>query len=60
MASTTPAHADAARDELLARLLEELTAQARQGRRLMEALVERLAGFLVELAAAEMDETFPY
>jgi creatinine amidohydrolase len=35
-------------------------ATAEKGRRLMEALAERLAGFLVELAAAPMDETFPY
>jgi creatinine amidohydrolase len=35
-------------------------ATADKGRRLMDALVERLAGFLVELAAAPMDETFPY
>ena len=27
---------------------------------LMEALTGRLGDFLVELAAAEMDETFPY
>jgi creatinine amidohydrolase len=31
-----------------------------KGRRLMEVLVERLGGFLVELAAAEMNERFPY
>jgi creatinine amidohydrolase len=35
-------------------------ASADKGRRLMDALVERLSGFLVELAAAPMDETFPY
>jgi creatinine amidohydrolase len=35
-------------------------ATAEKGRRLMDALVERLAGFLVELAASPMDETFPY
>jgi creatinine amidohydrolase len=35
-------------------------ATADKGRRLMEALTERLAGFLVELAAAKMDDTFPY
>src|SRR5262245_20236250 len=31
-----------------------------KGRRLMEVIVERLAGFLTELAAAKMDERFPY
>jgi creatinine amidohydrolase len=31
-----------------------------KGRRLMELLVERLAGFLVELSAAELDDRFPY
>jgi creatinine amidohydrolase len=35
-------------------------ATAEKGRRLMEVLVERLAGFLVELAATPMDEKFPY
>jgi creatinine amidohydrolase len=35
-------------------------ATADKGRRLMDVLVERLARFLVELAAAEMDEGFPY
>jgi creatinine amidohydrolase len=35
-------------------------ATAEKGRRLMEAVVERLGQFLVELAAAPMDETFPY
>lgn len=35
-------------------------ATAEQGRKLMDAMVDRLAGFLVELAAAEMDERFPY
>jgi creatinine amidohydrolase len=35
-------------------------ATAEKGRRLMDVLVERLAAFLVELAAAPMDETFPY
>jgi creatinine amidohydrolase len=35
-------------------------ASAAKGRRLMEVLVERLAGFLFELAAAEKNETFPY
>jgi creatinine amidohydrolase len=35
-------------------------ASAEKGQRLMEALTERLSGFLAELAAAKMDETFPY
>ena len=35
-------------------------ASAEKGRRLMDALTERLGGFLAELAAAPMDETFPY
>ncbi len=35
-------------------------ATADKGRRLMDVLVERLAGFLAELAAAPMNETFPY
>jgi creatinine amidohydrolase len=35
-------------------------ATAEKGRRLMEALAERLGGFLSELAAAEVDEKFPY
>jgi creatinine amidohydrolase len=35
-------------------------ASAEKGRRLMEVLTDRLAGFLVELAAAPMDEAFPY
>jgi creatinine amidohydrolase len=35
-------------------------ASADKGRRLMDVLVERLGGFLVELAGAEMDEKFPY
>jgi creatinine amidohydrolase len=35
-------------------------ATAEAGRKLMETLVERLSGFLVELAAADLDETFPY
>ena len=35
-------------------------ASADKGRRLMDALVERLSRFLVELAAAPLDETFPY
>ncbi|MCO6454356.1 MAG: creatininase family protein [Pirellulaceae bacterium] len=35
-------------------------ATADKGRRLLRALVERLSPFLVELAAAELDERFPY
>ena len=35
-------------------------ATADKGLRLMDALTERLGGFLAELAAAPMDETFPY
>jgi creatinine amidohydrolase len=35
-------------------------ATADKGRRLMEVLVERLAQFLVDLSAAEVDERFPY
>jgi creatinine amidohydrolase len=35
-------------------------ASADKGRKLMDVLVERLGGFLVELANAEMGETFPY
>jgi creatinine amidohydrolase len=35
-------------------------ATAEKGRRLMEALVERLSKFLIELAAAPMDQNFPY
>jgi creatinine amidohydrolase len=35
-------------------------ATAEKGRRLMDAMVERLAKFLVELAASPMDESFPY
>ena len=31
-----------------------------KGRRLMEVLVERLAGFLAALSAAKVDEGFPY
>jgi creatinine amidohydrolase len=33
---------------------------AEKGRRLVNLLVERLAGFLVELSAATLDERFPY
>jgi creatinine amidohydrolase len=35
-------------------------ATAEKGQRLMDVLVERLGDFLIELAAAPMDETFPY
>jgi creatinine amidohydrolase len=35
-------------------------ATAEKGRRLMEAVVDRLSTFLVELAASPMDESFPY
>lgn len=35
-------------------------ASAEKGRRLMDAVVGRLAKFLVELAAAPMNESFPY
>jgi creatinine amidohydrolase len=35
-------------------------ASAEKGRQLMDVLVERLSGYLVELAVAKMDETFPY
>lgn len=35
-------------------------ATAEQGRQLMETLVQRLSDFLVELAAAKMDERFPF
>ena len=35
-------------------------ASADKGRRLMDVLTERLGDFLTELAAAEMDETFPF
>jgi creatinine amidohydrolase len=35
-------------------------ASAEKGRRLMDVLVDRLAGFLVELSAAPMSEKFPY
>jgi creatinine amidohydrolase len=35
-------------------------ASAEKGRRLMDVLVERLGDFLVELAAAEMNDHFPY
>ncbi len=35
-------------------------ASAEKGRKLMDLLVERLSRFLIELAAAPMDESFPY
>ena len=35
-------------------------ATAEKGRRVMDVLVERLAQFLVELSAAEIDESFPF
>jgi creatinine amidohydrolase len=35
-------------------------ATADKGRQLMEILTERLGKFLIELAAAPMDEQFPY
>jgi creatinine amidohydrolase len=35
-------------------------ATAAKGHALMELLVERLSGFLVQLSAAKMDEAFPY
>ena len=35
-------------------------ASAEKGRRMMERLVERLSGFLVELSAAKLDERFPF
>jgi creatinine amidohydrolase len=35
-------------------------ATAEKGRQLMDVVVERLAGFLVELAAAKMGDDFPY
>lgn len=35
-------------------------ASAEKGRRLMDVLVRRLADFLVELAAAPIDDTFPF
>jgi len=35
-------------------------ATAEKGRRLMQVVVDRLAGFLVELSEAERDERFPY
>jgi creatinine amidohydrolase len=35
-------------------------ATADKGRRLMKLMVDRLAPFLVELAASEIDETFPF
>ncbi len=35
-------------------------ATAEKGQRLMDALTERLSAFLIQLAAAPMDEEFPY
>jgi creatinine amidohydrolase len=35
-------------------------ATAEKGRRLMDALTDRLAAFLAELAASPLDDTFPY
>ena len=35
-------------------------ATAEKGRRMLAVLVERLAGFLVELSESELDERFPY
>jgi creatinine amidohydrolase len=35
-------------------------ATADKGRRLMDVLVERISGFLVELSAAKLDSRFPY
>jgi creatinine amidohydrolase len=35
-------------------------ASAEKGRRLMEALVDRLSQYIIELAKAPMDENFPY
>ena len=35
-------------------------ATAEAGRELMDTLVERLSGFLVELADADVDDSFPY
>lgn len=35
-------------------------ASAEKGKRLVELLVERLAGFLVELSASELDKRFPF
>jgi creatinine amidohydrolase len=36
------------------------SATADKGRRMMDLLIERLSGFLVELAAAKIDDRFPY
>ncbi len=36
------------------------SATAEKGQRMMDLLVERLSGFLVELSAAKVDERFPY
>ena len=36
------------------------SATAEKGRKLMDILTERIGRFLIELAKAPMDETFPY
>jgi creatinine amidohydrolase len=35
-------------------------ASAEKGRALMDVLVERIAGFLVQLSGAPVDENFPF
>jgi creatinine amidohydrolase len=35
-------------------------ASAEKGRALMDVLVERISGFLVELAASKIDDQFPF
>jgi creatinine amidohydrolase len=35
-------------------------ATAEKGRQLMDVMVERLSGFLVELARADLDDRFPF
>ena len=42
------------------RLGDPSAATAEKGRKLMDIVVERLSTFLVQLAAAPMDEAFPY
>ena len=42
------------------RLRQSARCHRRKGRALMEVLVERISGFLVELAAAEIDDKFPF
>ena len=44
----------------IAGLGDPSAATAEKGQKLMEIVVERLSAFLVELAAAKMDERFPY